>query len=78
MRVRQNPSPVSHADDLPPSRVLVAAALAAPLALGTLATTALPASAVPSSATISHSQEALVGVPGTATFTCLDVPNAPF
>lgn len=77
MPVRQTPSPRERRRRPSALRVLVAAALAAPLALGTLATTALPASAVPSSASISHSQEALVGVPGTATFTCLDLPERP-
>ncbi|KQT96550.1 Ig-like domain-containing protein [Sanguibacter sp. Leaf3] len=58
-------------------RRLAAAALALPLALGTLAATALPATADEDPATISHSQEAIVGVASTASFTCVDRADQP-
>lgn len=77
MRNRRTSAPRSTLHRTSGLRRVAAVALALPLALGALTTTALPASAGVSLAHIEHSQQAYAGIPGPATFTCADTPERP-
>jgi len=77
MRTRRTQAPHPSRRRTEGLRRLAAAALALPLALGTLAATALPASAGEPLIHIVHSLDAYAGVPGPATFTCEDSPERP-
>jgi len=70
MRLRRTPAPHTSRPRATRLRGVVAALLAAPLALGTLAATALPAAAASDSATIDYVGPVVAGEPVSMTFTC--------